>query len=53
MDIRSILGTIVNLIKSRANQICTATCDGVILKLHYRGMFFYLLGMFLTVWYSW
>ncbi|KAK3856590.1 hypothetical protein Pcinc_037095 [Petrolisthes cinctipes] len=53
VDIRSILGSILNVIKSRANQICAATCDGLVLRMHYRWTFCLLLGGFLTVWYSW
>ncbi|XP_045585285.2 innexin inx2 [Procambarus clarkii] len=53
MDIRSLLATVVNLIKSRANQVCTATCDGLVLRMHYRWTFCFHLGQFLSVWYSW
>ncbi|XP_018017761.1 innexin inx2-like [Hyalella azteca] len=53
VDIRSIISSIVNVIKSRANVVCTAPCDGAILKLHYRFTFFVLIGGFFTVWYQW
>ncbi|KAK3856591.1 hypothetical protein Pcinc_037096 [Petrolisthes cinctipes] len=53
VDIRTIVGTVVNFFKSRANQICAATCDGLVLRMHYRWTFCLLLGGFLTVWYSW
>lgn len=53
VDIRSIFSTILNVIKSRANQICASTCDGLVLRMHYRWTFCFLLGGFLTVWYSW
>ncbi|XP_068234808.1 innexin inx2-like isoform X2 [Palaemon carinicauda] len=53
VDIRSILGSVLNVIKSRANQICSSTCDGLVLRMHYRWTFCMLLGGFLTVWYSW
>ncbi|XP_063846207.1 innexin inx2-like isoform X2 [Scylla paramamosain] len=53
VDIRSIFSSILNVIKSRANQICSATCDGLVLRMHYRWTFCLLLGGFLTVWYSW
>lgn len=53
VDLRSILGSILNVVKSRANQICAATCDGLVLRMHYRWTFCIMLGGFLTVWYSW
>uniref|UniRef100_A0A6A7FVA8 Innexin n=1 Tax=Hirondellea gigas TaxID=1518452 RepID=A0A6A7FVA8_9CRUS len=53
VDIRSILSSILNVVKSRANAICTAPCDGAILKMHYRWTFFMLIGGFFTVWYQW
>ncbi|XP_071516561.1 innexin inx2-like isoform X2 [Panulirus ornatus] len=53
VDIRSIFGSILNVIKTRANQICAATCDGLVLRMHYRWTFCILLGGFLSVWYSW
>lgn len=53
VDIRSILGSVINIIKSRANQICASTCDGLVLRMHYRWTFCVLIGSFLTVWYSW
>lgn len=53
VDIRSILSSVLNVIKSRANQICSATCDGLVLRMHYRWTFCLLVGNFLTVWYSW
>ncbi|XP_076059298.1 innexin inx2-like isoform X1 [Oratosquilla oratoria] len=53
VDIRSIIGSIVNAVKSRANQVCTAPCDGLVLKMHYRWTFFIMLGGFFTVWYQW
>lgn len=53
VDIRSIFSSILNVIKSRANQICSSTCDGLVLRMHYRWTFCLLLGGFLTVWYSW
>ncbi|KAG7166094.1 innexin inx2-like [Homarus americanus] len=52
-DIRSICGIVLNVIKSKVNHICSATCDGLVLRMHYRWTFFLLLGTFLTVWYSW
>jgi len=53
VDIRSIIGSIVNAVKSRANQICAGTCDGLVLRMHYRWTFFIMLGGFFTVWYQW
>ncbi|KAF2364992.1 Innexin [Trinorchestia longiramus] len=53
IDIRTIVSSIVNVIKSRANVVCTAPCDGVVLKMHYRWTFFVLIGNFFTVWYQW
>ncbi|KAG0712508.1 Innexin inx2 [Chionoecetes opilio] len=53
VDIRSIFSTILNAIKTRANQICASTCDGLVLRMHYRWTFCLLFGGFLTVWYSW
>ncbi|KAK8745125.1 hypothetical protein OTU49_000466 [Cherax quadricarinatus] len=53
VDIRAIIGSVLNVIKTRANQICAATCDGLVLRMHYRWTFCLLLGGFLTVWYSW
>ncbi|XP_042227281.1 innexin inx2-like isoform X2 [Homarus americanus] len=53
VDIRSLLGSVLNAFKTRANQICAATCDGLVLRMHYRWTFCLLLGTFLTVWYSW
>ncbi|XP_071521340.1 innexin inx2-like [Panulirus ornatus] len=52
-DIRNIFSTILNTVKSRANKICAASCDGLVLRMHYRWTFFILLGGFLTTWYSW
>ena len=53
VDIRQILNTIVNVVKSRANTVCTAPCDGAVLKMHYRWTFFIFIGGFFTVWYQW
>ncbi|XP_037790298.1 innexin inx2-like [Penaeus monodon] len=53
VDLRAIFGNVLHLFKSRANQICAASCDGLVLRMHYRWTFCLLMGMFLTVWYSW
>ncbi|KAK8745124.1 hypothetical protein OTU49_000464 [Cherax quadricarinatus] len=53
VDVRTILSTVFNFFKTRANQVCAATCDGLVLRMHYRWTFCVLLGGFLTVWYSW
>lgn len=53
VDIRSIISNIINVVKSRANAVCTAPCDGAVLKMHYRWTFFLLIGGFFTVWYQW
>ncbi|KAL7637653.1 UNVERIFIED_CONTAM: hypothetical protein RMT77_011262 [Armadillidium vulgare] len=53
MDLRSMIGAVINFSKSKANEICTAPCDGLVLKMHYRWTFFMLLGTYFTVYYSW
>ncbi|KAB7507302.1 Innexin inx2 [Armadillidium nasatum] len=53
MDIRSILGSIVNFAKSKAAHTATAPCDGFVLKMHYRWTFFIFLAGFFSVWYNW
>jgi len=53
VDVRNILNSIVNFVKSKANTVCTAPCDGVILKMHYRWTFFIFIGTFFAVWYQW
>ncbi|KAK8754120.1 hypothetical protein OTU49_012157 [Cherax quadricarinatus] len=53
LDIRNLVGSVINAVKSRANKVCAATCDGLILRMHYRWTFCIMLGGFFTTWYSW
>ncbi|XP_050690359.1 innexin-10-like [Eriocheir sinensis] len=53
VDLRSILQTVHNVIKRQTKQVCSAPCDGLVLRMHYSWTFFLLLGNFLMVWHSW
>ncbi|KAG7156133.1 innexin inx2-like [Homarus americanus] len=53
LDIRNLVSTVINAVKSKANQVCAASCDGLVLRMHYRWTFCLLLGGFFTTWYSW
>ena len=50
--IRQIFGNVVNIFNKRPS-VCTAPCDGMVLKMHYQWTFWVLLGGFSAVWYSW
>lgn len=49
---KAVIGQVLQLIK-RKRQHSTATCDGVVLKMHYMYTFWMCLGIFSAVWYSW
>nr|XP_045592742.1 innexin inx2-like [Procambarus clarkii] len=53
VDIRNLVGSVINAVKSSANRVCAASCDGLVLRMHYRWTFCVLLGGFFTTWYSW
>lgn len=50
--IRQVVGNVVNIFNKRPT-VCTAPCDGSVLKMHYQWTFWVLLGGFSAVWYSW
>ena len=50
--IRQIAGNVVNIFNKRQN-VCTAPCDGWILKMHYQWTFWVFMGGFSAIWYSW
>jgi len=50
--IRQLVGNVVNIFKKK-RAICTAPCDGFVLKMHYQWTFWLLLSGFSFVWYSW
>ena len=50
--VRQFTANVVNLIKKKRPP-GTATCDGDVLKLHYKYTFWMFLGGFSAVWYSW
>ena len=50
--VRAITSNVVNLFKSKQN-ICTAPCDGWILKMHYMWTFWIFIGCYSAVWFSW
>lgn len=53
VDFRAIVQQLFHAFKSRANQVVSGTCDGLVLKMHYRWTFLIFLGNFSTVWYKW
>ena len=50
--IRQVLGNVVNVFKKK-RSVCTAPCDGMVLKMHYQWSFWVFLAGFSAVWYSW
>lgn len=50
--IRQIVGNVVNIFNRRPT-VCTAPCDGMVLKMHYQWTFWIMLGGFSAIWYSW
>ena len=50
--IRQIAGNVVNIFNKR-QSVCTAPCDGWILKMHYQWTFWVFMGGFSAIWYSW
>lgn len=50
--IRQLVGNVVNIFNKRP-AICTAPCDGMVLRMHYQWTFWALLGSFSAIWYSW
>ncbi|XP_047741117.1 uncharacterized protein LOC108665311 [Hyalella azteca] len=50
--IRQIVGNVVNIFNKRPT-VCTAPCDGMVLKMHYQWTFWVMLGGFSAIWYSW
>jgi len=50
--IRQVVGNVVNIFNKRP-AVCTAPCDGMVLKMHYQWTFWVMLGGFSAVWYSW
>ena len=50
--IRQVTGNVINIFNKR-QSVCTAPCDGWILKMHYQWTFWIFMGGFSTIWYSW
>lgn len=50
--IRQVVGNVINIFNKRP-AVCTAPCDGMVLKMHYQWTFWILLGGFSAIWYSW
>ncbi|KAL7639863.1 UNVERIFIED_CONTAM: hypothetical protein RMT77_009276 [Armadillidium vulgare] len=50
--VRQVVGNVVNIFNKRP-PICTAPCDGMVLRMHYQWTFWMLLGSFTAIWYSW
>ena len=50
--IRQVVGNVVNIFNKRPS-VCTAPCDGMVLKMHYQWTFWIMLGGYSSIWYSW
>uniref|UniRef100_A0A6A7FNZ0 Innexin n=1 Tax=Hirondellea gigas TaxID=1518452 RepID=A0A6A7FNZ0_9CRUS len=50
--IRQLAGNVINIFNKR-QVICTAPCDGQVLKMHYQWTFWIFLAGFSAIWYSW
>ena len=50
--IRQVVGNVVNIFNKRP-AVCTAPCDGQVLKMHYQWTFWLMLGGYSCIWYSW
>lgn len=50
--IRQVVGNVVNIFNKRP-AVCTAPCDGMILKMHYQWTFWIMVGGYSAIWYSW
>ena len=50
--IRQVTGNVINIFNKRP-MICTAPCDGMVLRMHYQWTFWCMLGSFSAIWFSW
>ncbi|CAL4111110.1 unnamed protein product [Meganyctiphanes norvegica] len=53
VDIRNAIKYVFGAFSNRVNQVCSGTCDGFVLKMHYRVTSLSFFALFLSTWYLW